>query len=201
MEENEIFEKFKTQYKSLRDIIKESLERTITEPADPLFTENMNFFVKAYLINICTYLEAYLQELASIKLEKIKKNLDNTPIPHNIIMWCTKKDFKDHMKFDTFSIDKTKKDISENLSGNPYKTIKTFEVLGVDLLASDEFKESKEVVGTIVAKRNNIIHHNDDASDISLADLDGYISTFEIYSKAILAQVISERGSLEVTRG
>jgi hypothetical protein len=190
MEENEIFEKFTSQYKSLRDIINESLKRTIHEPTDPLFNENINFFVKAYLINICTYLEAYLQELANLRLEKIKKTLETTIVPHNIIMWCTKKDFKDHMKFDTFSIDKTSKDISDNLSGNPYKTINTFKLLGIDLLASDEFKTHKEVVGSIVDKRNNIIHHNDDASDISLSDLDGYISTFEIYSRAILSQIL-----------
>ncbi|WP_138411442.1 hypothetical protein [Stutzerimonas nosocomialis] len=65
MEEDEIFSKFKKQYDALSEIIHESQRRTVTDEPDQLFVNNLNFFTKAYLINICTYLEAFLQELAS----------------------------------------------------------------------------------------------------------------------------------------
>lgn len=187
MEEHEIFSKFKGQYEALRIIIHESQNRIVSEPADKLFSENLNFFTKAYLINICTYLEAFLQELALCHLETIKKRVSTASIPHNLMIWCTKSEHKEKdFKFEEFKIDKAKSDISDQLSGNPYKTITAFKLLGFDITNNPKFIEHKDVIGSIVNKRNNIIHHNDDASDVSLNDLISYIPKFIEYSSGIL---------------
>lgn len=45
--------------------------------------------------------------------------------------------------------------------------------------------EHKNLVGMIVNKRNNIIHHNDDASDISFSDLLSHIDVFLAYMVSI----------------
>ncbi|WP_141099346.1 HEPN domain-containing protein [Pseudomonas nitroreducens] len=191
MEENEIFEKFKKQYENLEGIISESQKRTVSDPVDDLFSENLNFFIKAYLINICTYLEAFLQELALCRLERIKKLVSDVSIPHNLMIWCTKAEHKEKdLKFEEFKIEKTKSDISDELSGNPYKTINTFKLLGIDIRKNQKFEEHKDVIGSIVTKRNNIIHHNDEASDISLNDLITYIPKFIEYSSGILESIL-----------
>lgn len=186
MDEAQAFQKFEKQYKNLLKIIEESHIRTTKEEPDSLFSENINFFIKAYLINICTYLEAFLQEIALLHLEEIKKSVTNASIPHNLIIWCLKNEHKStELKFSEFQISKNKDDISDQLSGNPYKTIKTFALLGVDLKKNPKLMEHKDIVQTIVSKRNNIIHHNDEASDITLKDLKSYIPIFIEYSKAV----------------
>ena len=50
---------------------------------------------------------------------------------------------------------------------------------------SEKFVEHKNLVGTIVNKRNNIIHHNDEASDISFSDLLVHIDVLLEYMLAI----------------
>ena len=35
----------------------------------------------------------------------------------------------------------------------------------------------KDQISTIVEKRNNVVHHNDEASDLSLGDVQIYIAT------------------------
>jgi hypothetical protein len=51
--------------------------------------------------------------------------------------------------------------------------------------SSEKFVEHKNLVGTIVNKRNNIIHHNDEASDISFSDLLLHIDVFLEYMLSI----------------
>ena len=79
----------------------------------------------------------------------------------------------------------TKKELSDIISGNPYKTINAFRLIGIDLGSSEKFVEHKSLVGTIVNKRNNIIHHNDEASDISFSDLLVHIDVFLEYMLSI----------------
>jgi hypothetical protein len=53
------------------------------------------------------------------------------------------------------------------------------------LNSDDKFNEHKELINSIVNKRNNIIHHNDDASDISFSDLIANVDVFLEYMSSI----------------
>jgi len=50
---------------------------------------------------------------------------------------------------------------------------------------NEVFVENKDLIATVVAKRNNVIHHNDSASDISFSDVVEYIDTFIRYMEGI----------------
>jgi hypothetical protein len=60
-----------------------------------------------------------------------------------------------------------------------------FRFLGIDLLGEEGFNKNKDVVTSVVVKRNNIVHHNDSASDVSFSDIEGYIDVFVDYMLAI----------------
>ena len=65
-----------------------------------------------------------------------------------------------------------RQDIDSYVSGNPYKTLRLLKKLGFDLEIS---QERLELIDSIVKKRNQIIHQNSDASDVSLSDILRYI--------------------------
>lgn len=185
MEQTECFENYKSLFLSLKEIVKETEENTLIEN-NIFFNKNINFFVKSYLITLCTYLESYLSEAAIWYCDRINDKIKSACLPHNFLLWRVKKDFKDKdLKYNNADLKVEKKEISDNLSGNPYKTIKTFSYLGVNLANSSMFELNKDVINTIVTKRNNIIHHNDSANDISLSDVKGYIDLFIVYMKSI----------------
>ena len=138
------------------------------------------------MINICTYLEAYLQDACFEYVKNINERLLNANVPHNFLYWQISKEVKDKdLKFIHASYPLKKKDIAEDISGNPYKTIKAFRLIGIDLEKNSGFQEHKEIVNSVVVKRNNIIHHNDNAIDVSFSDLISYIDSFLKYMKAI----------------
>ena len=64
MQFNGIYGKYEGLLTTLKGIISQSQARVLKEDPDEFFSDNVNFFVKSYLINICTYLEAYLQDVA-----------------------------------------------------------------------------------------------------------------------------------------
>lgn len=191
MKSNVFYQRYTELYYSLKDVIRVSEERVLAEEPDKLFIGNVNFFVKSYLISICTYLEAYLQDMAFMYAKELDGRLKNARIPHNFVHWRIAKEIKDKdLSFKDVELPVNKKEISDNLSGNPYKTVKLFKYLGVDLTANDEFESNKALVDSIVKKRNNIIHHNDKATDVSFADLLAYIDVFLIYMKSINDSII-----------
>jgi hypothetical protein len=180
------FHRYESLYCSLKAIIRASEERVLRDEPDELFMENVNFFVKSYLINICTYLEAYLQDIALMYADELDSRVKGADIPHNFVHWRIAKEIKDKdLMFKNVDLSVDKKEISDNLSGNPYKTIKLFKYLGIDLQSRNDFEENKSLVNTVVTKRNNIIHHNDKAMDVSFSDLLTYVDVFLIYIKAI----------------
>ncbi len=192
MEFKELYEKYEGLLSTLKEIITQSQQRVLAEYPDEIFSNNVNFFVKSYLINICTYLEAYLQDVAFEHTSRISSRLKNISVPHNFLYWRLAKDVKDkELSFENAEYKVTKKDLSDSISGNPYKTIKAFKLIGIDLLSSYKFQENKDMVNSIVIKRNNIIHHNDDASDISFADLLLNIDVFLDYMTSIEEVVTS----------
>lgn len=178
--------KYEKLFESLKKIIEESQDRVICDNPDDLFLGNVNFFVKAYLINICTYLEAYLQDISYMYTQILDDKIAKATIPKNYVLWKTQKDIKTKdQEFIYFKIETSKKDIAETLSGNPYKTINLFKNIGVRLDDEEDFARCKNLVNTVVTKRNNIIHHNDKAMDISFSDLFHYIDMFVVYMRSI----------------
>ena len=168
----ELYEKYENLYDLLVSIIQVSEQRVISEEPDDLFSDNVNFFVKSYMINICSYLEAYIQDLAFEYAKVVNERVRNAKIPHNFIYWKVAKEVKDKdLEFKEANYPADKKEISESVSANPYKTIKLYRLLGVDLTSEASFNANKELVNSVVIKRNNIVHHNDSAMDVSFSDL------------------------------
>ena len=146
-----ICDKYEILYSDLNNIILESQKRVVNDN-DEIFTGNVNFFVKSYLITICTYLEAYLQEAALEYCRGLSLKISEAGIPLNFIQWNFVKDLKEKdLKFENLSLVVNK----------------------------------KELVASIVGKRNNIIHHNDKAMDISFSDLVAYVKMFSEYMREI----------------
>lgn len=186
MSQQPFLQRYENLYDSLKEIIKSSEERVLHDDPDQLFIQNINFFVKSYLISICTYLEAYLQDIALTYANELDARVKEANIPHNFVHWRIVNGLKDkELDFKNLDLSVNKKEIADNLSANPYRTIKLFKYLGIDLTANEKFEQNKDIVNTVVTKRNNIIHHNDKAMDISFSDLLVYIEVFLIYMKSV----------------
>lgn len=189
MKHEDIHDRYKKLFVKLKEIIHLSKDRVICEEIDTLFVDNINFFTKSYLISICTYLEACLQDIAFVHAIEISERAKNARIPKNYLLWSLNKDVKKkELAFGDIDIKPDKKEISNDLSGNPHKTIILFRYLGIDLTNNDRFNRNKDLVGAVVSKRNNIIHHNDEAMDISFDDLLDFIDVFMEYMEAIVEQ-------------
>lgn len=186
MEYSVLYDKYEILLNKLKEIIDQSQTRVLSDEPDEMFSNNINFFVKLYLINICTCLEAYLQDIAFEYSKRVTGRLKKAKIPHNFLYGKLSKNIKDReLSYKVASYKYDKKELSEKLSGNPYKTIKAFRLIGIDLNSSEGFLEHKDLVESIVNKRNNIIHHNDDASDISFSDLMLNVDVFLEYMQSI----------------
>lgn len=186
MQFNDLFGKYERLLTALKVIISQSNYRVLKEEPDEFFSSNVNFFVKSYLINICTYLEAYLQDVAFEHTNRISKRLREASVPHNFLYWQLAKEVKEKdLKYINADYRVNKKEISNMISGNPYKTVKAYKFIGIDLEFDEKFNEHKEFIKIIVNKRNSVIHHNDDASDLSFPDLLANIDVFLEYMSSI----------------
>lgn len=194
MIDESLTEKYELLYISLREIIKESEARVLRADPDSLLIDNVNFFVKSYMISICTYLESFLQDLAFGYAAEVNARVKLAGLPLNYFIWKMNKDHKDKdLKFSNIDLAVTKKEISDAISANPYKTIVAFRYLGINLQSASGFNDNKGVVETVVSKRNNIVHHNDRAADISFSDLISYIDIFILYMRAVFGVVDTKR--------
>jgi hypothetical protein len=103
-----------------------------------------------------------------------------TSIPTALIEW--RYNAKKKVDGATLEIGMTRKEVDDLVSGNVYRTKDALAYLGVDL-ANDKatWEVWKELIQTIVTRRNNIVHHNDDASDLSLGDIRQYIASVRDY--------------------
>lgn len=173
-------------FESLKYVIDSSEKRVFDDVPDVLFIDNVNFFVKSYLVSICSYLEAFLQDVAFKHSQIISNRVLSAQIPHNFLHWRLGTGIKDkNLNYNNISLPITKKDIANEISANPYKTLKLFKLLGVDLSKKESFENNKDLINTIVTKRNNIIHHNDTAADVSFGDLKAYINVIVPYMAAV----------------
>jgi len=173
---------FENQFDNLLAVIDESNLRVVSEPPDDLFSTHLNVFIKSYVVSACSILEAFIQDLACLYLDKLKENAVHANLPLNLILWSIVKDDKLKGKcFTAFQFEKTRKDISDMISGNIFVTIKAFEKLGIDLEKHDAFNGCKDFISTTIIKRNDIVHHNDNASDLSLMDVKNIVEKFKEY--------------------
>lgn len=194
MVEETLPSKYEKLYMSLGEIIKESELRVLSSQPDALLINNVNFFVKSYLISMCTYLESFLQDLAFAYAGEINTRVRAAGLPSNYFLWRMNKEHatKD-LSFSNIDLPTSKKNISDAISANPHKTIVLFRYLGINLVVSKIFNDHKTVVETVVSKRNNIVHHNDRAADISFSDLLSYIDIFVAYMYSVYDTVEQKR--------
>lgn len=177
--------KYTNRYDELISLIDEAYQRVLRDEPDEYIYNNVNFFIKSFLVISCVYLETYLKEVGELVIENIQTKLRENPLPHNLIKWSVDNNKDKTYKFSDFKLEISKKDIDDIVSGNVGKTIILFTKLGVDIVSEPLFDRNKDLVATIVTKRNNIVHHNDEASDVSFPDVINYISTLKEYIQGI----------------
>ncbi|PSN13851.1 hypothetical protein C7293_14220 [filamentous cyanobacterium CCT1] len=195
MDEREIHEKYVTLFDQLKFMIENTHSRVIASDSDPLFEENINFFAKSFLISMCAYLESYLKDIAFSRIKRVDEKLAQISIPYNLVRWeilRPKEKIEEGFRFQDLRVSIKKKDLDDHISANPYRTESLFKRLGIDLPKSGEFNSKRDLVTSIVAKRNKIVHHNDSASDISMIDLHLYVDSFVEYMEIITSVVEQE---------
>ena len=130
--------------------------------------------------------------MAFSRVDAVSQKLSSISVPHNLIRWNLShpKDVAEKdLRFENLKISIKKKDLDDHISANPYKTEALFKKIGMDLTTIDGFLSRREIINSIVVKRNKIVHHNDDANDVSMVDLILYIDSFIEYIKLITQAV------------
>jgi len=174
-----------------------------------LITNNVNFFTKSFLITLCAHLETCIKDIVYSVAEDIDFRLFNAGIPLAIVDWRYNSKNKNNNNKDSSiknnlssvcKIKLSKKEVDDLVSGNVYKTKESFLIVGIDL-ASDKAKweEWKELIQSIVTRRNNIVHHNDAASDLSFGDIRVYIKSVEDYLDFIHSACVAANNALSPT--
>jgi hypothetical protein len=184
MDKTAYLDSYIEQYKKLAEIIETTNKRLLSDEPDKLIEENVNFFTKSFLVMMCAYLESFIKDALMVVIDDVNSKLKSTKIPHNLIKWTLniEKDFKENdYKFEQLKIKLKKKDLDDYISGNPFKTKDLFKKFGIPLDKSENFNSQIDIVNSIVVKRNKVVHHNDDASDISNKDLNAFIEVLKNY--------------------
>lgn len=150
-----------------------------------LITDNVNFFTKSFLITLCANLETCVKDIVFSVAEDIDARLSTAAVPTAFVEWRYNQKAKKTDKGNLpamCEIKLSKKEVDDLVSGNVYKTKDSLLLVGVDLAADNAVWETwKELIQTIVTRRNNIVHHNDDASDLSFGDIRVYIKSVKDY--------------------
>jgi len=150
------------------------------------FVQHVNFFTKSFIITICAYLEDYIKDMVMLVIDDVNTKLTKNTIPHNLVVWSLDKSGKLKKPiFNDFQLNINKNDIDEHISANFWRTKDIFIKIGINLSQTSNFLDCEERIKEIVTKRNNIIHHNDQASDISLNDLIEHIEFIKKYMEII----------------
>lgn len=186
MQTNTIPLPYQTLFTDLKSL-NNTVNQKVINNDDAFVLANVNFFTKAFTITMCAYLEIYLKDTVKNVIQEIDTRLNGLGVPHNLVRWGVLKDKeeKKNQKFSTFSLCINKDDYEDSVSGNPYKTINIFLKLGIDLNSDSVFKSQVGKIGSIIEKRNKIVHHNDTASDISFTDITANIEYIEEYIRNI----------------
>ena len=185
---SEVLSKYRGLFSDIRKLVAKSKREVLRGAPSGLIATNVNFFTKSYLIMICVYLEAYIKEIAQQYIAYCNDRLGAADIPRNLVLWSIKPSEKIKpalSKFEPYGLSISKESLDNLVSANPFRTKEMFMHLGIDLDNKKAIKQRYELVGQIVRKRNDIIHYNDTASDVSLDDVLNYISLFRYYMKAV----------------
>lgn len=169
------------------------------------FKDHITFFTRSFIVNLCSYIESYIKHLFRTVISGFETELQKLHIPQELILWAIKKDAPKEPTtrlsgfvpdFQIFSNQKALNEFIESYaSPNPDKIIKGFRLIGIYLDYFDDFHtgdELRERITTLVSKRNQIIHHNDAAGDLTFADVSEYINVVERFFRRI-HQIIQAR--------
>lgn len=195
-----VFKNFEEKLEDLEKTVKDCNKIIISDSPTSFVYENANFLTKSFLISLCGYLETYLKDVLEVLIIDYNERITRENFPYNLVRWSIEnKDKPDSKvqnlldkkkaKFEDLSIKLKKKDLDAFISGNPFRTKELFTMFGINLDRVDYFNECKDSVNQIVVKRNNVLHHNDGASDLSNQDILQYINEIKSYCKKLDEEV------------
>ncbi|PAJ71832.1 hypothetical protein CJF42_24545 [Pseudoalteromonas sp. NBT06-2] len=177
----------------LIELAKETKIKSLDDGCDDFFTENVNFFSKSYMVLMCAYLEAYIKSVSKHYISEISCKINEYKIPSNLLKWSIQKEkFKVDNEKDCLKLNVSisANDIDKNVSANPYTTAPFFIRLGIDLNKNSNYSDLSDLVETIVNKRNSIVHHNDNATDITFDDVILNAAKLKDYIKLVDEEII-----------
>lgn len=187
MSSHSVFSGYKILLEELKTLNNETEGKVIADSPDEFIARNVNFFTKSFMITLCAYLESFLKDISMTIVEDANIKLSTSKIAYNLVKWSVqrKKELGElpdsDLKFEDLSIKITKKELDGFISGSPYKTESLFKKIGIKLFEDPVYIDQKEKMIYIVEKRNKIVHHNDNASDISFSDIDNNIDLTILY--------------------
>lgn len=164
----------------------------------PLITNNVNFYTKSFLISACAHLEMCMKEIVFEIAKDIDARLSSAAIPSSVIEWRLsqkKKADSSSSSSKLLTVNMTKKEVDDLVSGNVYRTKEALALVGIEIAADKaEWELWKDSIQAIVTRRNNIVHHNDDASDLSLGDIRNCIKSIIDYIDFVIQVCYLQHG-------
>lgn len=195
-----VFKNFEEKLEDLEQTVIDCNNIIISDEPLSFVYENANFLTKSFLISLCGYLETYLKDALEVLIIDYNERITRENFPYNLVRWSIENKDKSDSKvqslldkkktrFEDLSIKLKKKDLDAFISGNPFRTKELFTMFGINLDKIDYYNQNKDSVNQIVSKRNNVLHHNDDASDLSNQDILQYIIQIKNYCKKLDEQI------------